>query len=230
MADPKRCLECAAIIAPRINQRLSEVLRQIFCSKPCAGLYNNRQRAPHIIRQTPEQRKAYNRQYMRQWSHKHRDAINEKRRKQNRPYGEAIREYRAKNRRRLTNQDRSRKYGITPQQFQNLLSSQNYRCAGCQAEDPGKRGWHVDHDHATKLIRGILCYHCNIALGHLRDNANTTRRLAEYLDAAIHMRERVTPATMEIAACQEIEHGDATKLSVTKSAAFLRTGINTITT
>ena len=40
----------------------------------------------------------------------------------------------------------------------------------------------VDHDHATGRIRGLLCTHCNVALGAIRDDVGIARRLIEYLE------------------------------------------------
>ncbi len=39
----------------------------------------------------------------------------------------------------------------------------------------------VDHDHETGKVRGLLCHHCNVALGHLQDDPNTIKALLDYL-------------------------------------------------
>ncbi|RZN09647.1 hypothetical protein CWO91_16600 [Bradyrhizobium genosp. SA-3] len=73
-----------------------------------------------------------------------------------------------------------KRYGITVRDRDELLRRQRGRCAGCRRA----RGWKkvVDHNHRTKKVRGILCHHCNLILGHAKDNANTLRRLACYLE------------------------------------------------
>jgi len=48
---------------------------------------------------------------------------------------------------------------------------------------PGKVH-HVDHDHASNRVRGILCVHCNHGLGHFRDSPSALRRAAEYVERA----------------------------------------------
>lgn len=59
-----------------------------------------------------------------------------------------------------------RKYGLTPEEFEALLNEQDNRCALCQGEDPrSQTGWHLDHDHETGRIRGILCQPCNHLIG-----------------------------------------------------------------
>src|SRR6266498_598017 len=66
--------------------------------------------------------------------------------------------------------ERLRKYGLTPEEFEQLLASQGGRCAVCRSADPQtpKRGtWCVDHDHVTGQIRGLLCNLCNRAIGML---------------------------------------------------------------
>lgn len=72
-------------------------------------------------------------------------------------------------------------YGITIDQKWSLLDDQGGCCACCRARDPGRRGWHVDHDHKTGRVRGILCGHCNSALGFARDDIATLQRLIDYL-------------------------------------------------
>jgi hypothetical protein len=41
---------------------------------------------------------------------------------------------------------------------------------------------HLDHDHATGVVRGMLCFPCNAAIGHLRDDPQVVRRAAAYLE------------------------------------------------
>jgi hypothetical protein len=75
-----------------------------------------------------------------------------------------------------------RNYGITPEAFDAMLKSQAYRCDAClERLDLGAKT-HVDHDHATGLIRGILCHSCNLALGRVKDDPWILRSLARYLE------------------------------------------------
>lgn len=46
-----------------------------------------------------------------------------------------------------------------------MLAEQAGGCAICGAE-PKTRRLHVDHDHKTGAVRGLLCYRCNRALPH----------------------------------------------------------------
>ena len=40
---------------------------------------------------------------------------------------------------------------------------------------------HIDHDHASGLVRGILCFCCNVGIGHLKDDPERVRKALEYL-------------------------------------------------
>jgi hypothetical protein len=83
-----------------------------------------------------------------------------------------------------TDWTRFKQFGITPEQVKEQVRTQG-GCAVCKTEQPrGKNQWHVDHDHASGLVRGILCITCNIALGMLHDDPNRARAAAVYLEAA----------------------------------------------
>jgi hypothetical protein len=75
-----------------------------------------------------------------------------------------------------------RKFGLTYEQKQAMVSTQNGRCRICQELlQPGRRT-HVDHDHASGKVRGILCSGCNTGLGGFRDNPNFLREAARYVE------------------------------------------------
>jgi hypothetical protein len=77
-------------------------------------------------------------------------------------------------------------YGLTRAQYDSLLILQNGVCAICRRgpEGSGKKRLTVDHDHRTGEVRGLLCNHCNVALGNLRDDPLVTRAAAAYLESS----------------------------------------------
>jgi hypothetical protein len=78
-----------------------------------------------------------------------------------------------------------RKYGLTPESFQSLLDSQGGRCAICGTKEfggPGKRP-HVDHDHETNKLRGLLCVKCNAGIGQFQESTKFLLLAVDYLIA-----------------------------------------------
>jgi hypothetical protein len=75
-----------------------------------------------------------------------------------------------------------RNYGITLQEYDAMFEAQGGMCAICGEPRPEERTLHVDHDHETGEIRGLLCFRCNNALGDLRDDYELFQRAADYLD------------------------------------------------
>lgn len=80
---------------------------------------------------------------------------------------------------------RFRKYGVTREWHDKQLARQDGKCANkaCGRSEPGGRhgAWHIDHDHATGVVRGLLCNGCNIAIGFTRDDVDVLTGLAAYL-------------------------------------------------
>lgn len=74
-------------------------------------------------------------------------------------------------------------YGITPEQYNDLMEKQQECCGVCgKHKSKEKKNFHVDHDHHTGEIRGLLCNYCNRrVIGRLRD-PDLFRKAAEYLD------------------------------------------------
>lgn len=70
-----------------------------------------------------------------------------------------------------------KKYGITFDQYEEMLKSQNYGCKLCGRKQIKNR-LAVDHDHNDGRVRGILCSSCNLALGQLEPHID---RVIQYL-------------------------------------------------
>jgi hypothetical protein len=73
-------------------------------------------------------------------------------------------------------------YHITYAQYEELRAHQNYSCAICgESEAKFKTGMAVDHCHvAPCIVRGLLCWKCNRALGKFRDDARLLANAANY--------------------------------------------------
>lgn len=84
----------------------------------------------------------------------------------------------------------ARQYNVPLLQLAAMWVRQKHRCATC----PKEAGWLelcVDHDRSCcnrdgscgKCVRGLLCHGCNLAAGNTRDNPETLRNLANYLES-----------------------------------------------
>ena len=79
-----------------------------------------------------------------------------------------------------------RRYGITREDYENLLEKQGDCCAICKTMTVGRKGhthFHVDHNHVTGKVRGLLCDLCNRGLGYFKDDAYLMMRGAKYLES-----------------------------------------------
>lgn len=74
-------------------------------------------------------------------------------------------------------------YGITIEEFENMLKLQNNTCKICPTKHlDNNKSLHVDHDHETGEIRGLLCDKCNRGLGYFKDNADFLESAIKYLN------------------------------------------------
>jgi hypothetical protein len=58
---------------------------------------------------------------------------------------------------------RAKQLGVTDADYDRMLNEQGGGCAIC-GNPPKSRRLHVDHDHKTGKVRGLLCFRCNRAL------------------------------------------------------------------
>jgi len=71
------------------------------------------------------------------------------------------------------------RYGLTMDQFHAMFEAQGERCKICRRV-MGRIC--IDHDHASKRVRGLLCHGCNVAIGYAKENPTTLRAAAAYLE------------------------------------------------
>lgn len=72
---------------------------------------------------------------------------------------------------KAVNQRLKSRYGITEADYYRMLEEQGGGCAICGTTEPGGHGgFHVDHDHDTNEVRGLLCASCNLRLGVLENS------------------------------------------------------------
>lgn len=76
-----------------------------------------------------------------------------------------------------------RKYGITIEQYDEMLAAQGGVCPICGTPPADPRGYrmHIDHCHDTGRVRGILCGPCNQGIGNLGDDPDRLLAAVEYL-------------------------------------------------
>jgi hypothetical protein len=78
-------------------------------------------------------------------------------------------------------------YGVDHVAYDELFRRQKGKCAICGTRTAINGASHelfVDHDHATGMIRGLLCMQCNRGVGSFRDNPALLRSAAEYLEVS----------------------------------------------
>jgi hypothetical protein len=70
-------------------------------------------------------------------------------------------------------------YGLVPEQYDALYSRHDGKCYICMEKK--EYYLHVDHNHETGKVRGLLCNPCNRAIGLLKEDINILKSAIEYL-------------------------------------------------
>jgi hypothetical protein len=80
-----------------------------------------------------------------------------------------------------------------------MLEEQRGGCATC-GRLPSRISLHVDHDHTTHEVRGLLCMQCNNGIGLLQESPELLRDAADYLEGILEsarVREELHRSTVE---------------------------------
>ena len=87
-----------------------------------------------------------------------------------------------------TNRKLKNRYGITPEQYTEILEKQNGKCAICGNEETAKhhkskkvQKLAVDHCYKSGKVRGILCQDCNRGIGKFHDDISILENAIKYL-------------------------------------------------
>jgi hypothetical protein len=100
-----------------------------------------------------------------------------------------MREYYRKNKKRhlaWMRKNRCRRYGLMPDEYQQLKKAHGGRCAICNK----RRKLQIDHDHKTGIVRGLVCQHCNNVLGRAFDDVTILQQAIRYLKRFLPVGKR----------------------------------------
>lgn len=122
------------------------------------------------------------RDYNKRWNKEHRDHVVA---------------YAKERHKRFPNERRAwklaRKYGLTIEEYNQMVSDQDNRCAICDntpsTKDLGHK-LHIDHDHKTGKVRELLCSDCNKGLGHFHDDINKLQAAIRYIRRHMFMQNK----------------------------------------
>lgn len=73
-----------------------------------------------------------------------------------------------------------KQYGLTIEEYEEMLSAQGGVCAIC-GKLPDKYRLAVDHNHETGKVRGLLCIPCNRGVGIFQDSSELLINASDYL-------------------------------------------------
>lgn len=74
-----------------------------------------------------------------------------------------------------------RKYGVTKEKYAELLAKSNNRCYICDRKPAKGKRIHLDHNHETMEVRGLLCAQCNWYLGFIEKDPTIIQKIKDYL-------------------------------------------------
>jgi hypothetical protein len=141
---------------------------QTYCKSCSKEKYEESRRVSRLkcYHKDPEKTKTRNRE----WNNKNKD----KRRIQSKRYY-------LKNKEKVHEWHMQYSYGITRENREEILKSQNDSCAICGKPANNVDEFDVDHCHNTGTVRGLLCHKCNTGIGFFEDDPELLTKAIQYL-------------------------------------------------
>ncbi len=96
---------------------------------------------------------------------------------------QAMKEYYEKNKDKAASRGLYKRYGITLEDYDNMLMEQNGNCFICEKSHKlFTKRLAVDHCHVTGKVRKLLCVGCNTSLGLLKEDLDRVKKLMKYIE------------------------------------------------
>lgn len=168
------CLDC--------NKKLTD-----YRCKRCKKCANTKENNPYW-KGGVRKKQIVNKESHRKSCEKYNKLHPEKRKESYTNYAIRNKELISKNRNMPENKTRKRNgeiikaYGITFNEFNQMVANQNNKCAICNLEFNNKKQTHIDHNHKTGIVRQILCHKCNVGIGLFGENIDLMKLAINYLE------------------------------------------------
>jgi hypothetical protein len=118
--------------------------------------------------------------YVKRWQQENKERVNAFRRARNATRRQEIREGHLK-----------RTFGLTLAEYAAILEAQGCGCAICGDVPEEGKSLHVDHDHDTRRIHGLLCFRCNGGLGQFSDDIDRLATAMAYIGKSDQLTEAI---------------------------------------
>jgi hypothetical protein len=110
------------------------------------------------------------------------DAAREWQRRNPERYRETQERYNARRKSEYRADHLRRNFGFTLEEYDAILAAQDGRCGICGDEPAPGQFLHVDHDHESGDVRGLLCVRCNNGCGQFRENPQLLMKALDYVE------------------------------------------------
>lgn len=74
------------------------------------------------------------------------------------------------------------KFSLSKEDYEKLVDRCGNKCEICDKPPYDKKRLHLDHDHKTNKVRGLLCARCNWYLHTVEKNPEVLNKIKKYLN------------------------------------------------